>query len=132
MKNHMLIKEYAKKIKLTNAQLVFDEMKDIKDESKEFFVAFYLDTKNKIIAREIIHIGTLNETSIHPREIFKGAILRSANSIIISHNHPSGDTTPSFEDENITKKLKEAGNLLGIPLLDHVIIGDNYYSFTEN
>jgi len=118
-----IIKEYTKKVYLTGAEEVYKELKDIYQKDKEFFIVFYLDTKNKIIAREIVGIGILNKTIVHPREIFKGAIIRSANSIIIAHNHPSGETEPSQEDLEITEKLKEAGELLDIKVLDHVIVG---------
>jgi len=93
----------------------------------------HLDSKNKIIKDEIISIGTLNASLIHPREVFKSAIKESANAIILIHNHPSGDPEPSFEDEQVTEKLFSAGELLCIKVLDHVIIGkDEYYSFKEN
>ena len=91
-----------------------------------------LDTKNRVIKDETISIGTLNASVIHPREIFKSAIKESAHSIILVHNHPSGEPEPSHEDTEITEKLFDAGELLNIKVLDHVIIGkDNYYSFKE-
>jgi len=100
---------------------------------KEYFMILHLDSKNKIIKDEIISIGTLNASLIHPREVFKSAIKESANAIILIHNHPSGDPEPSFEDEQVTEKLFSAGELLCIKVLDHVIIGkDEYYSFKEN
>ena len=124
------LKEYQQKIQLREPETVFKELADLKDQKKELFVVFYLDTKNAILSREIVHIGTLNSIHIHPREIFKGAILRSAANIIIAHNHPSGDPEPSDEDRQITQRLKEAGKLLGIPVLDHVIVGSgSFYSF---
>ena len=104
----------------------------LQSNDKEHFMIIHLDSKNKIIKDEVISIGTLNASIIHPREVFKSAIRESANSIILVHNHPSGDPTPSKEDEKITKTLNEAGNLLDIEVLDHVIIGKNvYYSFKE-
>lgn len=99
---------------------------------KEYFMVILLDTRNRIIKDEIVSIGTLNSSIIHPREIFKSAIKESANSIILVHNHPSGDPNPSKEDEKITRTLIDAGDLLGIKVLDHVIIGDKKkYSFKE-
>ncbi|HEY9245304.1 MAG TPA: DNA repair protein RadC [Candidatus Methanoperedens sp.] len=105
----------------------------IADPNKEFFLALYLNTKNGVLKREIISIGSLNANIVHPREIFKTACMISASSIIVAHNHPSGDPSPSREDIEITKKLHEAGKMMGIELLDHVIIGyDRYYGFKES
>jgi DNA repair protein RadC len=102
------------------------------DLDREIFMILYLDTKNRIIKDEIISVGTLNSTIVHPREVFKNAIKDSVNSIIIIHNHPSGDSTPSFEDDRITEKFFKAGELIDIKVLDHVIIGkDNYYSYKD-
>jgi len=97
----------------------------------EFSKRYALDSKNKIIKDEIISTGILNASLVHPREVFKSAIKESANAIILVHNHPSGDPTPSEEDKRITKILFDAGKFLDIKLLDHVIIGDTYYSFKE-
>lgn len=113
----------------TIANLYMDEMRYLQ---KEHFRVVLLDTKNQIIATEEISVGTLNASIVHPRDVFRAAIKRNANSIILIHNHPSGDPTPSNEDINITKRLLEAGNLIGIKVLDHIIIGDNkYISFRE-
>lgn len=99
---------------------------------KEHFMILHLDTRNRVIKDEIISVGTLNSSLIHPREVFKSAIKESANAVILVHNHPSGDTEPSEEDEEITKRLFDAGELLNIKVLDHVIIGNQkFYSFTE-
>lgn len=117
---------------VSNPKSVFSYMQDLKDSEKEVVVVFYLDTKNKVIAREIVNIGILDASIIHPREIFRGAILRNSNSILISHNHPSGDPEPSSEDREITQRLKDAGEIIGIKLLDHVIVGfDKYFSFAQ-
>ena len=111
------------------ADLLMEEMRYLK---KEYFKIAILDTKNQIITIENISIGNLNSSIVHPREVFNRAIKRSANSIILVHNHPSGDPTPSSEDINITNRLIEAGNILGIKVLDHIIIGDNkYISFRQ-
>jgi len=103
------------------------------DKDRECFVVFLLNNKNHIIAEELVTVGILNASLVHPREVFKSAITASAASIIIAHNHPSGDTGPSAEDRVVTKRLKEAGAILGIPLLDHVISGPlaKYFSFKE-
>jgi DNA repair protein RadC len=87
-----------------------------------------LDTKNNITGIFTVSTGSLNSSIVHPREIFKRAVLQNAASIIICHNHPSGDPTPSQEDINTTKRIYDAGKILGIELLDHVIIGDNKYT----
>ena len=109
--------------------LLMEEMRYLK---KEYFKIAILDTKNQIITIENISIGNLNSSIVHPREVFNRAIKRSANSIILVHNRPSGDPTPSSEDINITNRLIEAGSILGIKVLDHIIIGDNkYISFKE-
>ena len=109
--------------------LLMDEMRYL---CKEYFKIAILDTKNQILAIENISIGTLNASIVHPRDVFKIAIKRNANSIILVHNHPSGDPNPSNEDISITNRLIDAGNLIGIKVLDHIIIGDNkYISFKE-
>jgi len=104
-------------------------MEKLRDKKKEYFIAVFLDSKNKIIKDEIISIGTLNSSLVHPREVFKEAIKNSANSIILVHNHPSGDCEASDKDYEINKKLKETGRLVDIKVLDHIIIGkDNFLS----
>lgn len=95
----------------------------LKDLKKENLIAVFLDKKNKIITDCIISIGTVDSSIAHPREIFKEAVKNSASSIILVHNHPSGDPMPSNEDILITKAIRESGELVGIPLLDHIIIG---------
>ncbi|TEB09186.1 RadC family protein [Pelotomaculum propionicicum] len=104
--------------------LVMHEMRYL---DREHFRALLLNTKNCILRTEIISIGTLNSSQVHPRELFKGAVKHSAAGIILVHNHPSGDPTPSKEDMEITNRLVEAGNLLGISILDHIIIGDGKF-----
>ena len=107
-------------------------MEEMRYLTKEHFKIAILDTKNQIISIENISIGNLNASIVHPREVFNIAIKRSANSIILVHNHPSGDPTPSTEDINITHRLIDAGNIIGIKVLDHIIIGDNkYISFKQ-
>lgn len=96
-------------------------------DDKEKFCTVLLDTKNKPIATIEISVGTLNASLVHPREVFKPAIKNSANKIILVHNHPSGDPRPSMEDIKVTKRLIEVGNIIGIEVLDHLIIGNNKY-----
>ena len=101
--------------------------------SVENFVVIALGGGKQVISIRTITVGTVNRTLVHPREVFRYAILENAASIIISHNHPSGFVSPSSDDINITKILKEASEIIGITLLDHVIIGKgNYFSFLEN
>ncbi|MFC1768715.1 DNA repair protein RadC [Nanoarchaeota archaeon] len=131
-KRHNLSRQNGKTIK--SAKDVYEyATQRLNSNDKEHFMILHLDSKNRIIKDEVISIGTLNASIIHPREIFKSAIKESANSIILVHNHPSGDSEPSAEDEQVTEKLFEAGELLSIKVLDHVIIGkDNYHSFKED
>ena len=104
----------------------------LKDELKEKFIVVCLNSANKIIKMETISIGSLNSSVVHPREIFKAAIENSSASIILIHNHPSGNPEPSNEDISITKKLVESGRILDIPVFDHLITaGNNYTSFVE-
>jgi len=120
--------------KIKSARDVFNLFKEeTRNHSKEHFFTVLLDTKNKIMKIEEVSIGILDATIIHPREIFKEAIKSSASRIILVHNHPSGDPTPSEEDISITKKLISAGEIIGIEVLDHVIIGkEGYYSYCED
>lgn len=94
---------------------------------KEYFVGLYLDSRNCLLRKEIVSIGGLNTSIVHPREIFKIAIQESANAVIAVHNHPSGNPKPSKDDIEITRKLVKAGHIVGISLVDHIIIGDNSY-----
>ena len=101
--------------------------------AKEQFVVILLNGKNKVIGTEVVSEGSLSSSVVHPREVYAPAMLHHAAAIMVAHNHPSGDPKPSFEDEEITRMLSRSGKVLGIPMIDHVIIGDgNYYSFLEN
>ncbi|MFE8703450.1 DNA repair protein RadC [Cytobacillus sp. FJAT-54145] len=102
-------------------------MHDMRFLSQEHFVCLYLNTKNQVLHKKTIFIGSLNASIVHPREVFKEALRRSAASIICAHNHPSGDPTPSREDIEVTKRLSECGKMIGIDLLDHLIIGENTF-----
>lgn len=94
---------------------------------REVFMVFYLSAKNQVIFDEAVSVGSLTSSLVHPRELFKGAIKRSAAAVVLAHNHPSGDPTPSDDDLQLTKRLAQAGNLLGIQVLDHIIIGYGKY-----
>ena len=124
-------KGYKHKIK--SAEDVFNYFVDeLQDKKKEHFYALFLDTKNRIIGEELISVGTLNASLVHPREVFNPAIKASANAIILVHNHPSGDSIPSNMDKSVSKMLYNAGDLLGINVLDHIIIGrDNFTSLKD-
>lgn len=106
------------------ANYVMDELRYLK---KEHFVCLFLNTKNHIIAQETLSMGTLNASLVHPREVFRAAIKCSSASLICVHNHPSGDPTPSPEDIALTKRLVSAGELVGIEVLDHLVIGDGRF-----
>jgi DNA repair protein RadC len=113
-------------------ETIFDLTRDIRATNREHFVGFYLNSRNQVLRREIISIGSLNASIVHPREVYQPAIAVSAASLIIAHNHPSGDPTPSEEDLAITRRLIEAGRILGIEMLDHVVVArDAYTSFKE-
>ena len=123
-----------KYIKLDSSNSIYEFIKnDLVYKKQEFFYCLYLDTKKFLIEKKLLFIGTLNNASVHPREIFKYAYLLSSDSIICIHNHPSGDTLPSKEDIVLTNKLVEIGKILGISVIDHIIVGNNnYYSFYDN
>ena len=125
MIQEMLIREYDRSKTINSPKDVFERCQDFKGIAKEVFKVFLLDSNNAVISSEIVSIGTLNMSVIHPREIFKLAILKSANSIILVHNHPSGNIEPSQEDMEVTQRLRKAGELLGIRILDHVIVSGN-------
>lgn len=111
---------------------VWKELKDIRDNKKEHFVAFFLDARNQEIKRETISIGSLNANLVHPREVFEPAVRNLAAQIILAHNHPSGDPEPSEDDLEITKRLVESGKILGIEVMNHVIVTKNsYFSFKD-
>ena len=106
------------------ANIVMNEMRFL---DKEHFVIIMLDTKHRIIAKKVISIGHLNASLVHPREMFKEVIKRSSAAVILVHNHPSGDPSPSSDDLTVTRRLVEVGKLLGIQVLDHLIVGDGTF-----
>lgn len=104
----------------------------IAEDPREHFLALYLDVRHKLLAAHTVAIGYANGCPVHPREIFLPAVALGAVAVIVAHNHPSGDPEPSVEDKAITERLEQAGELLGIPCLDHIVLGDDaFYSFTE-
>jgi len=111
---------------------IFNELKDIRKNKKEHFICFYLNARNQEIKKEIISIGTLTTSVVHPREVFENAIKNNAAQIVLAHNHPSNIVTPSPEDKIVTRRLKKAGDLLGIEVMDHVIVSKTkYFSMRE-
>lgn len=106
----------------------------LRDQDRENFVVLLLDTQNQVRGIHTVTVGILDASLVHPREVFKPAILASAASLILAHNHPSGDPTPSAEDRSITRQLQAAAVILGFTILDHIIVGDDnsFYSFAES
>ncbi len=128
------IKTNKTKTKYSNAIDIYKDNKEIFESNKqEYFYCLYLNNKNELIERKLLFMGTVNRSIVHPREVFKYAYLTSASSIICMHNHPSGDVKPSRDDIIFTKALVETGRIQSIPVLDHIIIGDeDYYSFNDH
>ena len=125
--------ENDNRIVMNNPETIFENTKYLFDGKKqECFYCFYFNNKQKLIERKLLFMGTINRSIVHPREVFKNAYLLSASSIICVHNHPSGEVKPSLDDVAITKVLVEVGKLHNIPVLDHIIVGNNnYYSFSN-
>jgi DNA repair protein RadC len=127
-KRHFQARKYQRIKRVKEPKHVYDLfIEQLSGKKKEHFYVLLLDSNNQVIGKDLVSIGTLNMSVIHPREVFQNAIKESANAIIIVHNHPSGNVNPSDEDREITDRLKEAGDVLGIKVLDHVIIGKNKY-----
>jgi len=128
--NILVVKE-ATEEKVASAKDIYSSLKEFSKASQEMFFVVTLNQKHVIIDKHLVSLGTATEALVHPRECFRPAIMDGAAEVIFAHNHPSGETTPSREDKQITERLKEAGKILGIRVLDHVIIGDNYFSFVD-
>lgn len=130
----LAIPKENKKIKITKAEDIYKLFRlKVKKEKQEKLFAIFLNTKNEIIHYEVVFIGTQNKSITHPREIFHAAIKNSAVKLLIVHNHPTGDVTPSKEDILFTKNIKDIGKLMQIPLIDHIIIGETtFFSFFDN
>jgi len=116
----------------TAPRQVYDAFSFLMEETKEMFLCLHLDGKNRIVCVDLVSVGSLNQSIVHPREVFKTALLSNAAAVLLIHQHPTGDPSPSSEDISITRRLKEAGEILGLKVLDHIIIGDGeYLSFVE-
>ena len=115
----------------TSPQQISEVFSFLRNETKEYFFTLHLDGKNRTICIDPVSVGSLNQSIVHPREVYSSALKSKSAAILLLHNHPTGDTTPSREDLEITRRLKEAGELLGVKVLDHIIIGDSYLSFVE-
>lgn len=111
---------------------VFELCADTRDSRREHFIAFYLNSRNMLISREVISVGTLDASIVHPREVFEPALRHGAARVIVAHNHPSGDCDPSDDDVAITKRLIQAGDLMGITLSDHVIVSGSSWKSCYN
>lgn len=117
---------------VSQPQHVYERLRNFKGKKKEYFIALYLDTQNQVIKQETVSIGTLNTSLIHPREVFRPAILANCAAVIVCHNHPSGSLEPSSEDLQVTKRLQQAGRLIGIEIIDHIILTTaGFCSFRE-
>ncbi|MXZ07813.1 MAG: JAB domain-containing protein [Gemmatimonadetes bacterium] len=112
---------------ITSPADVLGLLTDIKDLRKEYFVALFLNARNQVICRENVSVGSLNASLVHPREVFVPAVGSSAASVILAHNHPSGDVTPSREDIELTRRMVQAGEIMGIEVLDHLIVGSERF-----
>ena len=130
----VLVKEkgamYDVQKKINSPEKAYNAIKtitNVQEEAQEVFGILILNTKNKIVAAHEVSRGTLNASMVHPREVFKPAVLHNAAAIICFHNHPSGDPEPSRDDIEITNRLVEAGKIMGIEILDHIIVGDDEY-----
>lgn len=130
----IFLRETNKLIKLDSSNRIYEDSKYLFNGLKqEYFYCYYFNTKQELIKRKLIFIGTVNSSTTHTREVFKEAYLLSASFIVCLHNHPTGDTTPSKADIEFTKALMKTGEIQKIPVLDHIIVGDNnYFSFYEN
>ncbi|MDE2039595.1 MAG: DNA repair protein RadC [Elusimicrobia bacterium] len=119
---------------ISSPQAVFKFMKPkCRRLDREHFWRIDVDARSRVLGYEVVSVGTISASLVHPREVFKGAILNNAAAVIVAHNHPSGDTTPSAEDKEATRRIQRAGELLGIPLLDHMVLADgSFFSFKDH
>ncbi|MDO8571405.1 MAG: JAB domain-containing protein, partial [bacterium] len=118
-------------IELLSVKDIWNLCADFRSSKKEHIVAFYLDTQQKLIERRIVSVGTLDTSLLHPREIFEPALQLSAAGVVLAHNHPSGSLEPSDEDIAITKRVVDAGDLLGITLVNHIVVSNGGYKVIE-
>lgn len=127
----------TERIKIDNPRRVAEFISErIGSQSCENFILLCIGSKNEVVSYSLISIGTITEAIVHPREVFIPAVMTKASGVIVAHNHPSGNNLPSRQDIETTKRLEEAGNIMGIPLVDHIIVGFNnagdFYSMKEN
>lgn len=120
------------KEKCNSPEKIYNICSDLKHKRKEHFYCLTLNSKYELLKKHKIAVGIANSCLVHPREVFYPAIKDNAIAIIIVHNHPSGELSPSSKDDAVTKRLKEAGSILSIEVIDHIIIGNGYYSYQEN
>ncbi len=132
----MIIKEKTKDV-LNTPEKVYKIIKSVLslenevDQDKEHFWVIGLNKALRLIYLELVSLGSLDSTIVEPREVFRMAIMRGVSSIIVAHNHPSGEIRPSIDDDNVTKKLVDGGKILKINVLDHIIVGDGFYSYKK-
>ena len=119
---------YLSSTRFTDPAAIYELFRDLRHETREHFLALHLDGKNRIICFDLVSVGSLNQSIVHPREVFMPAVASAAAAVILVHNHPTGDPTPSREDLSITKRLREAGEIVGIKVLDHIIVGDETFT----
>ncbi len=132
LSSRLLLNQDEKAVVIDSPQDAYQLLKPVGSYQKEHFIGLYLNARNQLICQETISIGSLNANIVHPREVFEPAITHHALSLLVAHNHPSGDPQPSEDDLGITKRLVKVGNLLGINLIDHLIIGaKEFFSFKE-
>jgi DNA repair protein RadC len=133
LKTELAVKEAAYDgTLLTTPEQVEFYLSELKEASQECFIVIALNAKNRVIEKHLVSLGTVNSTLVHPRECFRVLIQSGASATILAHNHPSGDPTPSSEDIKITRQLISAGEVMGIKVLDHVVIGDTALSLRES
>ena len=133
MEKNVMVFEPEQMAKVRNPEDCLIQFKNIQRKQQENFEVVMLDGAHQVIGKKIVTTGIVNRTLVHPREIFREAIKKNAMAIIVGHNHPSGKVEPSAEDREITKRLKEAGEIIGIQVVDHIIISKTgYYSFLED
>lgn len=120
-------------VKITSPDIVYEYYKNVVSYQQEGFYCLYLDSSKKVLYEKLLFVGTVNQSMVHPRDVFKEAYLQNATAFICVHNHPNGEVNPSRQDLETTERLRQIGILMGIKLVDHIIIGENkYYSFLEN
>lgn len=118
---------------MSGAGVVYGHLKDVAESDREMFIILMLDTKSRIVKKELISLGTVDTAAVYPREVFKSAILASCASMVLVHNHPSGNCEPSSADRKLTQDLETVAKILGIKILDHIIIGKgSFYSFADH